>query len=110
MKLLAFENCDAGSEVFKAFPQYLKARINLMKLSEYVALPCQFFFFFLRYIMDLDTCVEFHSQENLNVFGHLLVCQQVYIQGPSVGLQETAYALSHDLSGSKPPRPDRDIP
>lgn len=41
MKILAFDISDAASEVFKGFSQYLKARINLTKLPEYVVLLCR---------------------------------------------------------------------
>lgn len=40
LKILTFDICHAASEVFKAFSQYLKARINLVKLHEHVVLPC----------------------------------------------------------------------
>jgi len=37
---LTFDICDAASDVFKAFSQYLKASINLVKLPQYFVLPC----------------------------------------------------------------------
>lgn len=40
LKILTFDICHAASEAFKAFSQYLKARINLVKLHEHVVLPC----------------------------------------------------------------------
>lgn len=40
LKILTFDICSAASEVFKAFSQYLKARINFVNPPEHVVLPC----------------------------------------------------------------------